>query len=563
MRLRAAAALIPLAFFWASPALPLCAAGKVDRPDSGSFQYYYLDVHEPFFVKRSSAGIEFFESRILLGRQPQRFALKKLAGTFRIFVLGGSVAQLYDIDGERQTLRNAFESLLPGTRVETLNMGMSGYDVARVMVTFDEALGYEPDLMLLMSAVNEWGYPMLSRREAGACSMPLLRRICERWMRWRISQGVLPPAQRRKRYRESVRGMLRRARERGIPLILATLPVSVRDMPPWGRLPLSNKLFFDAWRDFERGRWRAAARGFRKYLALVGGAEREEDGPPPDDGRFGYYYLGRSLDKLGDIRGARKNYVIAQNIYRPAPLMNETLREFAAEEGAALADLAGLFDGVSPDGVVGWGLFEDDVHWDRRYDRLATLGIVKAALPLLRSGRRLDDGWVKENEESILRSARNAKFDEKRSWDVFRIRMWEPLRNDENLFSERILALLEAVRLSNPSVLADPKVMRRWLKEKLTGNIWMEDDEAKLGRWWPAMVAHVGELYRRAGRHSQAVLFFDEALRLDPRIPKVRLRRAVALSAAGKKDAGESALLGIFPGREAAETRYWLEAYGL
>ncbi len=561
-RNRGAATLISLALCWASPA-EARAEDKVRRPDSDSFQYFYLDVHKPLFVKRGPAGGESYRSRSLLGRQLQRFSARKPPGTFRVFVLGGSVAQLYDIDGERPTLKNALEALVPGTTVETLNMGMSGYDAARVAVTFDEALGYEPDLILVMSAVNEWGRPMLSPRQARHCAKPLLRRACE-WMVLRqLPKGGVPAGKRRESYLKSVRGMLRRGKAHGVPVILATLPVSLRDMPPWGRLPLSNKTFFDAWMEFERGRWSEAARGFRKYLALVEGAEKEDDGPPSYDVRFGYYYLGRSLDKLGDIPGAKKNYVIAQNIYRPAPLMNETLRALSKEEGAVLADIERLFESVSPDGMIGRGLFEDDVHWDRRYDRLATLGVVKAARSLLRTKRQWDGGWIEKNEAAILGEARNSKFDEARSWNVFRFRMWEPLHSDDKLFSERVLALLETLRMSHPSVMADPKIMRRWLKEKLTGNIWMEDDAAKLGRWWPAMLAHVGELYRRVGRYRKAVLFFDEALRLKPGIPKVRLRKAISLISAGDKDAGKAELPAIAPGRGNAETRHWLEAYGL
>ena len=531
------------------------APAGASSPDADGFAYFYLDVYRPFFKRSKNAlGEDIFETAFPLGRKKQSFDAKKAQTVYRVFLLGGSVAQLYDIGSQRPTLREALQASLPGKTVEVLNLGMSAYDAARAEVRFDEVLRYEPDLIVFMTGANESGRPLLSSRQAFLCGFSYLRDACESYVRWRMGAQKMSADEYRSGYARVLQSVAEKARRRGISLMFATLPVSVRDMPPRGVLPLDSGSFFSAWADWERGRWKKAVEGFRACLSLKEGArsyEREA---------FAHYYLARSLDKLGRYEEALEQYKKAQNNYRPLPMMNEAMRRIAKNENVALADIEKAFEDISPHRLPGRALFEDDVHWDRSLDPLATAVITEA---LSDRGGPWTSDWLKEHKDAVWENARALKMTRERSWYVFKVRMWEPLRSQEGLFSERVLSLLETVRLSNPQVLADADVMKSWLKKKLTGNIWMEDDEAKLDRWWPAMLAHVGELYRRQGRYARAAVFFDAALELSPDMRQARLYRALSYAAGGEKKRGREEIDRLPHWRGDPVVRHWMEELGL
>ncbi|MFH2203849.1 MAG: tetratricopeptide repeat protein [Elusimicrobiota bacterium] len=538
---------IPLRFLLLGALLFHAGCGAPSGTDADGFAYFYLDVHRPFFV-----GTTEYSTRRPLGREPQRFAAVKPADIFRVFIVGGSVAQLYDIGDARPSLREALTAALPGKKIEVINCGMSAYDAARAGLVLNEILDYAPDLVIVMSGANESGRPLLSRTQARLCRMRPLRGACERWVA-RAAGRRVDRLRDRAAFARTLRAMVHKARARSVPLLLTTLPVALRDMPPRGVLPLEAEPFFTAWTHWERGELKAAAAGFRRYLDADGDVRTFEG-----DG-LANYYLARSLDRLGDIEQARTFYLAAQNNHRPLPLLNDAVRQVAAEEGAPLADLEKAFADAAPQGLPGRELFEDDVHWDRAFDPLATVTIVEA----LAREHKWEAALPPAQSAAIRRSARAARITAARSWHVFRVRMWEPLRDSRHLFSERVLALLETVHLSIPEAVSDTGRMRSWLERELSGNIWFAGDRAKLDRWWPAMLAHVGEVHRRGGRPERAAAFFDEALRLAPDLHKARLHKALALLGSGRTDAGRSELERIPNWREDPVIMRWRKVYGL
>jgi len=540
-----------LALALAAAATLGCAGGC--RGAAGDpFDYYQGQVYKPFFV-RSPLASEILETRRPVGRESQSFPLRKAPGSLRVFIVGGSIAQTLDALDFRPRLTEALEKVLPGRTADVLNCGMSGYDAEREERVFDEVLGYSPDLVVLMSGANEWNTPLLPRWLAWTCSGPVRRACAAGLGRYQgVRRRIWSPQERQADFERTVRRMARKAKTRGVSMVLCTVPMSLRDMPPMGRLPLEDGNFFSGWRRFEAGSWREAAEEFRTYVERC-----------PGDA-MGHYYLARALDLSGAVGQAREQYLGAQDDDRSIPLMNEALRRVARDQGVALADLAALFESAAPDGLPGRALFEDDVHWDRRFDPLVDLAIAKAFTRA--AGRPMDAGgarWLARNEAAQLRAARRAKVTREKSWEIFRIRMWEPLQTPGNLFSERIVALLETVRMTAPGLVAEPAAMKEWLRARLTGNIWGEDGERRLDAWWPAMLGHVGELHRRQRRPALAVRFFEEALRLDPSLEKVRLHRALALAASGDMERARAEFQGLSSLKDDVVTRRWRGAYGL
>jgi len=86
------------------------------------------------------------------------FDLPKPAETFRIFCFGGSVMRGSPVGPPGsfcRTLGDALQAAHPALRIETLNLGVSGFGSLRVLELVREAAAYEPDLFVLYLGQNE------------------------------------------------------------------------------------------------------------------------------------------------------------------------------------------------------------------------------------------------------------------------------------------------------------------------------------------------------------------------------------------------------------------------
>lgn len=534
--------------------------------DYDTFTYYNIIVHRPFFVPDPEDPSRYV-TREPIGRGPERFAGRKPPGLKRVFVLGGSVAQLYEMEPGGTTLKGALEASLPGKTFEVVNCGMSGYGSARDLLIAEDVLRHDPDLLVVMSGPNEYGQRVLPRCLSGVCGVRPFRWLCEGGMAL-ANASLDGTAARRAEFEKNLRRLAAAARERGVPLVFCALPVCMRDMPPPGVLPLHDRRFLGAWLDYERGRYEAAAAGFESF---VSGRELGVGSRARWRRAMGLFYMAKSLDRLGRLEEARARYVEAQDLHRPVPLMNATIREIARSEGAVVADVEMAFGGLSPIGVPGSDLFESDVHWDRRLDPVVTAEIVRALSDGARAGVGLSlatagawrDDWLKRNEGRILRGAREVRAGGRaRSWRVFRYHVWKGLEDERLLYSERVLALLDNVRAGCPTAFADVASLRRWIEDGLEGNIWEKDAVAGLASWWPNMLAHAGELQRRRGDDSAAARFLGAALDLRPGLRRARLSKAFAHLAGGEVGAAESALEHLRGWRRDPEVLARLEACG-
>lgn len=554
----AAAALIGALF--AAPLSARAAPAPGASDPVSPFVYYYIDVYKPYFAEgKGPFGRPARWTRRPIGRKTQIFDVEKPEGTLRVFFLGGSVAQTYDFEDESKGVRldKALEAMLPGRDVEIINAGQTGYDSARVRIVFDEIMEYSPDLVVLMTAVNDDGRPLLPRWLASLCSRDSLTGPCERRVSRLLTNRISPDAV-QENFERNILYMIRKAKARKVPVVVATLPVCLRDMPPTGVLPLTSTPFFRAWTAFEARDWKKAEAGFRAF--------RKVDADNP----LAAYYIARSLDKQGRYAEALRYYKLSQNLDRAVPRRNDFLRKAAEEEGVVLADLQKTFERVSEHGLTGRRTFEDDVHWWVEMDPLVTITFARALHDGAKAGRpsvappsKWVSTWLKKNEAPVLAKAREAKLTRAQSWRMFRYRMWEPLRERRYLFSERVIALLETVRAANPELLKDSRRLRGWLRAKLKGSLWKNEGPEHMDAWWPMMLAHIGELYRRMGEHKTAVVYFGDALELEPGLDRARRRRALSHLELG--DRGKAAADIAKTGRwwVDPETVLWIEHYKL
>ena len=107
-----------------------------------------------------------------LGYRDRDHALAKPPGTYRIVVLGDSIAAGYRIRRTEDTFPALLEQSLRGLPVEVLNFGVTGYNTAQEVETLrTRALAFHPDLVLVAYCHNDRRPPdpriVQALREAG------------------------------------------------------------------------------------------------------------------------------------------------------------------------------------------------------------------------------------------------------------------------------------------------------------------------------------------------------------------------------------------------------------
>ncbi|HBL18932.1 MAG: hypothetical protein A2X36_03815 [Elusimicrobia bacterium GWA2_69_24] len=516
------------------------AAAAVLADDVG---YWYADIYEDFFGPDDAPGGEAF----LVNRRPasrsSRFPRRKAPGTYRVFLVGGSVAHSFEDwpgDGTpparaagRLTLAGALARLVPGRKVELINCGMPGYDSYRESLVLDEVLRLEPDLVILMSGNNDLiasaGPPPRSF-VLGLRLRRLLRLPPPRLEAREADDNPGELARRTARFDANLRGMVRAAVARMVPIVLCALPRRL-GQPPTGALPLRDKGFFAGWLAWERRGYPEAERHFKDYIARN----------PRDS--TAYHALGRILESMGDRAGALAAFRLSQTLE-----IDAVVRRTAREEGAPLADLEGAFERAAG-GPRLEGLLYDRVHWHRFADPIVSLAVAEALAPrpglspetALPGAFRPDP--VELEETYWLRAAAAVRES---------LLMPSGSQPDKGRFNEGAVGLFEALWKESPDAAAELPGRKEFLirLEREKGlHIGPSEDLAGL---WPSALAHAAEACARLGRWDPALRLFDEALRLEPRFPYALLRRSVALHRAGRAPEAEAGFAGL---REAA---WWI-----
>jgi len=97
------------------------------------------------------------------GFRDRRYARPKPPGTFRVVVLGDSIAFGYGVE-ERDAFPKVLEArlseLAPEAHIEVVNLGVSGYNAyTEAELLKDVGVTYEPDLVLLQFCINDLNDP--------------------------------------------------------------------------------------------------------------------------------------------------------------------------------------------------------------------------------------------------------------------------------------------------------------------------------------------------------------------------------------------------------------------
>jgi hypothetical protein len=525
-----------LLFLTAALGAPVRAQGQQDR------LYFYEDVLTPFFARDDAAGV--YRAR-RPGASAASFPIAKSPDAFRVFVIGGSIAQRYM--SEHDHLGESLREALPTRRVEVIGCGMNGYDSEREALIVAEVLDDQPDLIVLMTGHNE-------RLGASTRRPPLAERLAAGLDRLRgmLADAGVPPdgppqmdrreaaARRDRAFAENLDGMLRRAAARGVPVMVAIPPLNYRDgvggMPaPW------TPDFAAGWVRWRRGDDAGALAAWRRALEGLKGPR----GDDPESGRpVERFWTARAEERAGDPAAAVRDYARAVDDDavmggRCAGACPGIIRAAAARDGALVADLDAAFRAADAPRAPGFDMFEDDVHWLHADDRYATAAFLDAlrSAPAFR-GLPWDEGRL-----AALRrrwSQPRAAVERQEDLAVLRRGLQEAARPDGRFSWKATVYLGESLR-RHPSWFDHPDWLIRTaeLGSGLLGWAWGMPRlrVARAPFFW-----HLGEARAERGDARGALADFARARALDPGLKRVLLQQAIEQELSGDAAAARASL---------------------
>ncbi len=472
------------------------------------FDYFQLEIHEPFFRRVGLGRLATRRTRA----NPQEMAERKPEGLLRVFIIGGSVAMPF-ADEFKSRLGELLRRALPGRRVEVVGMGMGGYDSYRESLLQREALEHQPDLIVLLSGNNEYSPgPLPLGTTAYRLNRLLRRSTVYARLQDRLSPSRLEAPirlqDRLARFEDNIELMVRRAREKGVPMLLCTLPVNVRDVAPVYAQMSPDPAYLDAWLAFDAG-------ALREARSLFGAFTQAH----PRDA-LGYYWLAKTKDRLGERAAAKADYLRAIDLDDPgdrcSPRRNGIIREVARRRGVGLVDLEAVFTGLVPDGLMDRRLFKDNVHWFDELYPLASLAIVKAARAhgYLAPAGEWDLAWAGALEKELSRvslpKARLAVYGEA----AFFVGVTHTYRAIG--IREPALSFFEMAESMDPGLLARMAAAPERAGAAIRMNPWTAYYRERFADGWPHVLLHLGETYRRLGRRDEARRLLEESARLRP-----------------------------------------------
>lgn len=530
-----------------------------------NFEYGHVEIHQPFFKEQkdsTSGKLRYVNNRSR--SQKAEFLMPKPKGMFRIFVLGGSVVLPFSEPGTK--LAEFLEILLPERTFEVISLGMGAYDSRRVAMLFPEVLGFEPDLLIVLSGNNEY-YGQIIRRPRLYLwrhrfrSFWLFRMMDDAYRRAApgntgktdLSAELLIP-----NYESNLRRMSGLAREAQVPLLFSTIPTNLRDSTPQDPyiFPIDDEVFFSGWTSWAAGNCEEGGASFQDYLSRH------------PKNQFGLFYYAKCLERLGRREEASQYYAQAASLDVPgdrsSPVRNKSVRKVSREGGDMLADLEMTFSKASPAGIPGREMFKDSCHFFPEYYPLASHAIIRSI-------------FASETKD-------NPVIAEPARWRWERLKGVEPqlahphilnLFFSDSLFRGMFKSLemgdeyvdQGAVNLFGRVLELQPELLRGLISSKhhmrgLLASDWSAHLRGQEDLVWDRVLVHAGEAFRRHGDFDNALACFTQAKALAPQQFRPRLGRAITLAQMNRRSQSRDEFKNILIGsidriQHRAEVRNW------
>ncbi|MHB9154392.1 MAG: SGNH/GDSL hydrolase family protein [Endomicrobiales bacterium] len=455
------------------------------EPYDENFYWAYINIYDDFYAKDSALNA--YVSRRLRSKS-SRFGVQKAAGEKRVFIIGESVAFLFEEDVLRKKLKEA----LPSFDWKVFNCGMGGYDSYRILRIAREVPKYKPDLVILLMEHND-GYHNPVRINHLKYRYPVLARF---WVT-RMLTDYLAPAVRLNGFQEAMEqfetGLTKITEvfeKKDIPLVVCTLPLNHAVPFELSDGDYRDREYFAVWRLLEKN-----PEKLKRSVAQK------------DRWRFSYY-LARACDRTGDRKAALGYY--ANNRTKIDRIGKITQLAQRSGGKVILSDINRLvmeMGGGSP----GFEFFHDSIHfWPPMYELISD-EIVKAVFDAEKQGYThlagRPDEWrmgryVPSDPKAVLAAGR-------KTLDVdYYQHFGGMVLNVEGLGTEFKKELLRNWLRINPGMVLRFRDEKSRVLEPVT-----ERKEEK----WNQCLALVGEALREEGYDRESLAYLDEAIAADDR----------------------------------------------
>jgi tetratricopeptide (TPR) repeat protein len=388
--------LVPL-LAWEA-ALRIIGAGVSDDP------YLQLGPTYPFFVKRNIDGRQYYKvaNRRLYRERKTVFPARKDPNTFRVFCLGESASAGWPHPSQEiysAYLEEALVRAYPQHKIEVINVSAHSFPSYKTRQILQRILEFEPDLVVLWIGNAEFmekrtysSFPQGRWSDAlvGAADRSVLFRTLRvnQLVRHWLPENTTPPEddpylwwslleQRplelrtdseqfewvKKHYRFSIESMVTAAQRDGVPVILITVPVNLRDWRPNASYQPLQGDDLARWNEhYARGRTDL----FRNDLASAISEFEIAKSLAPLHAET-HFELARALEAQGRFSEARENFIRARDLdYNPSRTIsafNEVVRDATSRyDNAELVDADAIFQTASAPRAPGFDLFLDYVH---------------------------------------------------------------------------------------------------------------------------------------------------------------------------------------------------------
>ena len=388
--------------------------------------YVGFSSYVPLFVKQAGPdgkAVMVTAENKLSFFNPQQFAAKKPAGTYRIFCAGGSTTfgrPYADVTSFCGWLRAMLPKADPSRKWELINVGGVSYASYRVAVLMEELIRYEPDLFIIYSGHNEFlehrTYGQIIRTPRAVRGLGAImsrtrmytaakqavdalggssdaaldkRNFLPGEVETILESSIGPESYHRDdglkkqvldHYRYNLMRMVDIARSVGAKVILITPASNLRHCSPFKsehRTGLTSAQRNNWQVQFDLANRAYAAAKWHEVLPAI-------DRAITIDSRYAHahYLRGRALWELERYDEAKTAFVRAMDedvcaLRAPTPTL-DVVTEVANERGVPMVDFVALIEGQSEYAAPGEEQFLDHVHPTIEGNRRLALALLKA-----------------------------------------------------------------------------------------------------------------------------------------------------------------------------------------
>ncbi|SPE55718.1 conserved hypothetical protein [Verrucomicrobia bacterium] len=527
---------------------------------------FFLERHEgnrTLLTENPKFGWRFFPPAIARSPQPLYLSATRPPHTIRIFVFGESAA-MGDPEpsyGLARQLERILQARHPDHQFECVNTAMTAINSHVIREIARDCAAREGDFWVVYAGNNEvvgpFGAGTVFGHKAAKLAMVRADGVLKstrlgQWLsalrtgstgplEWQGMEMFLQNRVRRdspelqvvyENFARNLAAIIRMGREAGASVVVATVPVNLKDCPPFAsqHAPGLSTAQLAQWeKSFGQGQQAQDERRFADALAAYQEASQI-------DGAFAELIFRQALCELAvQSNAAAGHFALARDLdtlrFRADSTLNDTIRKAATLRGITVVDAEGECASHSTGGIAGEELFYDHVHLDFGGNYLvASLFAAEIEKKLTGPTSAPRTAWLSEAE--VARQLAFTDFDRRRIAEEMKLRLRQPPFATQLNFLTRDQKLSETLgRLEGPPGLFIPDYQaalelmpQDWVLHANYGRLLeTTGDEPGATVQWQA-VAHLlpyepdawfqlGNLAHNAHAYARAQDLFREALK--------------------------------------------------